>query len=281
MIELYQNIPLKIDPIAFSIGFFSVRWYAICYLLAFGFSVGLIFWRLEKGEDGNIFGKKNISEKKELILDLLMVGFLGMILGGRLGYVFLYSPSFFLENPLAIFSPFDPESGKYVGIFGMSYFGAVLGIVVFTYFFLRRKKIDFWKAADFFVPIFAGAYFFGRIGNFLNMELFGKKTDFFLGVRFSENAFLRHPTQLYEAFFEGIFIFILLWFFRNKPRFDGYLLILYFGLYSIFRFLIEFFREPGKNELILGDILTKGQVFSIIMLGLMFFIYFQKRKRVL
>lgn len=279
MLESYQNIPSNIDPIVFSIGSFSIRWYAVCYLVAFLFVTALVFWRVARGEDRGVlpasFGERG---RRVLYFDLLWMGlFFGVILGGRLGYVLLYNPSYYLMDPLSIISPFDAVSGKYVGIFGMSYFGALIGIFVFSQIYLKLKKINFWKVADFMVPALSGAYFFGRVGNFINGEVFGRKTDFILGMRFGGETFLRHPSQLYQAFLGGIFVFAILWAVRNRKSFEGQILLTYLMLYSSARFCLEFLREPGYGEYVLNNLLTKGQLFSILMLVVSGWIYFQKR----
>lgn len=276
MIEFYQNIPLETDPVAFSIGSFHVNWYAIMYIVAFFCSLALVFWRIKKNEDKVFVSKKSTKEKMLFFSDLFLVGFFGMILGGRLGYALLYEPSYFLGNPLRLFYPFDQASGEYVGISGMSYFGAVFGTIPSVYLFLRAKKMDFWKVADFAIPAISAGYIFGRIGNFINGELFGRPTLSILGMDFDGNGILRHPSQLYEAFFEGMILFAILWFLRNKSAFDGQLILFYFMAYSFFRFFMEFFREPDVGDFLFGQMLTTGQIYATLLFFGSFLLYFRK-----
>lgn len=279
MIEFYQNIPALLDPIALSIGSFSIRWYSLMYFFSFTLTLLLVFWRLRCGEGDNIFCKKNINNRYGFFLDIFLIGFSGIIIGGRLGYAFFYNPMYFIKYPLSLISPFNFETGEYIGISGMSYFGAIIGIVIFEWIYLHKNKINFWKIADFIVPAAAAGYTMGRIGNFINGELIGKKTDIFLGMNFTEDLSLRHPSQLYEAFFEGIIIFVILWLIRNKAKFDGQIVLIYFMLYSFFRYFLENIRESGAGEKIFGDILTKGQMFSIILFFICIWIYFQIRRK--
>jgi phosphatidylglycerol---prolipoprotein diacylglyceryl transferase len=257
----YQHLPEFINPIAFSIGNFNIRWYSLMYLAAFVIVYSLLIYRVKKDKEINF--QSNI---KKLILDFLLYSFVGLIIGGRLGYVLFYNLTYFIHNPLAIISPFD-LNGNFIGIFGMSYFGGMIGIIITSVIFCKRKKINFWHWADFVVPAIPAGYFFGRMGNFLNGELYGKITDKLWGMYFNGELFLRHPTQLYEAFLEGLLLFLILWLLRNKSKFPGYLLIIYLFGYGIIRFFVEFLREPGGSYF-MG--LTTGQLLSvgIIMAGI-------------
>lgn len=278
MFDFYQNIPQYIDPIVFLIGSFAIRWYSLSYLVGIVVVFLLLRWRIEEGEGRDIFLGSGFKIRQNLF-DFLIVVFWGMLLGGRLGYVLFYNFEFFRSNPLAIISPFNVENGEYVGIFGMSYHGALIGMIIFSYIFSKIKKIDFWKIADFVAPAIAGAYFFGRIGNFLNGELFGRPTDFFLGMYFSSDTFLRHPSQLYEAFFEGIVLFFALWLFRNRSKFRGQIFLFYVMGYAGFRFFLEYYRSPDQQIGLVGGIFSIGQLLSIGMLIAGIFLYFQENKK--
>jgi phosphatidylglycerol:prolipoprotein diacylglycerol transferase len=164
----------------------------------------------------------------------------------------------------------------FTGISGMSYHGGVIGVVLVSVFFLRKRKIDFWKFIDLMVPSIPLGYTFGRIGNFINGELFGRVTTIPWGMYFplDPTLSLRHPSQLYEAFFEGIFLFIVLWSMRKKKYFDGYLLGLYIFGYGLVRFTIEFFREP---DFMVG-LISIGQVLCALMMATGLIIIFWRRQ---
>jgi len=253
MLYFYQHLPQYVNPIAFSIGNFSVRWYSVMYLLGF-----FVVYVLLKYDIQNTIYKI----RKDLITDFLLYSFAGLLIGARLGYVLFYNLSYYIQNPLAIISPI--KDGNFVGIFGMSYFGGLIGIILVNLIFLRKRGINFWKWSDFVVPAIPAGYFFGRIGNFLNGELYGKATNHWFGMYFpveTQNiASLRHPTQLYEALLEGLLLFLIFWFLRNNTKIPGTLFTLYIAGYGVIRFFIEFLREQEGN-LVLG--LTRGQILSL------------------
>jgi len=294
MLSFYQHLPEHINPIAFSIGSFSMRWYSVMYLVGFSLVYYLLVYRIKTDKKlseifnfqfstlstgRQVFNETQNSKLKNsklenskfkiqnyLIIDFILYTFAGLLIGARLGYVLFYNLSYYIQNPLVIISPF--ENGNFVGIFGMSYFGGLVGIIITSIIFCKKNKIDFWQWADFIVPAIPAGYFFGRIGNFLNGELYGKATDHFWGMYFGDGM-LRHPTQLYEALLEGILLFFILWFLRNKKKFSGYLLLVYLIGYGAIRFFVEFYREQDQ-ALILG--LTRGQILSVavIILALIF-----------
>lgn len=261
----YQHLPEKTDPIAFGSGFFSVTWYALMYIAAFFTIYTLLLHRIKRNEFPNGLQIVNCELQKNIVFSLLVCSFIGLLIGARLGYVLFYDFSFYLNNPSAIISPFDVD-GNFIGIYGMSFYGGLIGVLIAGYIFCRKKKINFFKLADFVVPAIPAGYFFGRIGNFLNGELYGRVTEKPWGMYFSDGL-LRHPSQLYEAFFEGLVLFAILWALRNKKSsqmsiVNGQMLFMYLFLYAFFRFFIEFFREPDLQiGLIFG--LTLGQIFSL------------------
>lgn len=291
MLDFYQHIPSYIDPVAFFCGYFAIRWYSLGYLAGFTIFSGLVYWRIKKGEflideqeqlwRNNT--EKDLSKVWNFFWDVLLCGFVGMLLGGRLGYVLFYDLDFFWKNPWMIISPFDIKNGDYIGIYGMSYYGALMGVVLFIFIFAKVKWVDFWRIADFLAPAVAAGYFFGRLGNFLNKELIGRPTDFLGGMYFGQDNFLRHPSQLYEALFEGLVLFGLLWLFRNKATFKGQIFFLYLIGYSFFRFILEYFRLPDQQLGLLGGILSLGQVLSLlaILIGTSAYFIFKKRLRML
>jgi phosphatidylglycerol---prolipoprotein diacylglyceryl transferase len=266
MFQWYQNLPQHINPAAFSIGPVEIRWYALMYLA--GFLV--VYWLIKKelkeaGTDGLADNKNGIP--KEIVGEFIIYAALGLIIGARLGYVFFYNFSYFWENPLMVISPYDLSNKEYVGISGMSFFGGLIGAAFFGIIYLKNKKIDIWKFSEYLAPAIPAGYFFGRIGNFLNGELFGRPTQKFWGMYFplGNSLILRHPSQLYEAFFEGLFLFFILRLFKKKSPFPGFLFSLYLLGYSVARFIIEFFREPDPEVDLVMNTLTRGQFFSAIL----------------
>lgn len=256
MLEFYQNLPQGIDPVFFSVSSFSIYWYSLMYLVGFVTVMLLLYWRVYKEES-------EISWDD--IFDFLLDSFLAIVIGGRIGYVIFYNLSYFLSNPLEIIFPFG-KNGEFTGIYGMSYHGGVLGFIFVTYLFCKKRKINFLKLTDFVLPAIGAGYFFGRIGNFLNGELYGRVTNARWGMNFGD-GFLRHPSQLYEAFFEGILLFLVLWLLRNKlAKKRGMLSGLYIFGYGAVRLVIEFFREPDSQIGLIMGFLTMGQMLSIIMI---------------
>ena len=259
MLHFYQHLGEYIDPIAFTVKDFEVRWYSLMYLVGF-FVVYLLL-------------KRDLTNKN-IILDFLIYSFIGLIVGARLGYVFFYDFDYFFADPLAVISPFNAE-GNFTGIFGMSYYGGLIGIVLSSIIFCKVYKIDFFEWADFVIPTVPAGYFFGRIGNFLNGELYGKEIDYPWGMYFSDGI-LRHPTQLYEALLEGLILFLILWYLRNKSKFSGNLLLIYLFGYGIVRFFVEFLREEKESLFSL----TTGQLLSILMVfcSILLFFWLKNRK---
>ena len=270
MLHLWQHLPEKINPIAFSLGPIQISWYGIMYVVAFAIVYFLVRYRIRTE-------KLNISF--ETIQDFFPWAIVGLLLGARLGDVFIYDWVYFQNNLSQIFLPFDIfDHWKYIGIYGMSYFGGLVGIVIAFYIFCRIKKIHLLEFSDLFVPVVPLAYIFGRLGNFLNGELFGRVTTKPWGMYFPADIFgqLRHPSQLYELFLEGILLFAILWPLRKYKFPVGYLTAFYLISYGLARFISEFFRQPDNNWFFLS--LTIGQWFSMGILVLGIFIIFQNRQ---
>lgn len=269
MLDFYQNLPEKIDPVAFNMGSFSIYWYSSMYLAGFLMVAGLLYWRIFKKETDLVWDD---------VFDFILFVFSGSILGGRIGYVIFYNFSYFFSNPLSIIMPFS-ENGDFVGIYGMSYHGGVLGFVLTGYFFSQKRKINFWKMMDFVLPAVPAGYFFGRLGNFLNGELYGRITDGKWGMNFGDGL-SRHPSQLYEAFFEGLILFLFLWLVRNNfSKKAGMISGLYVFSYGIIRFILEFWREPDEHLGFIFSFLTMGQILSLIMIAIGFYIISKNKKK--
>lgn len=246
----------NIDPVAFSIWGFSVHWYGLMYLAGF-----FIAWLLAQ------YRVKRISFTRDHITDLIFYSALGVIIGGRIGYGIFYQPGEFFTNPLWVF---QVQEG------GMSFHGGLLGVITAMLWFARRHKTSFWIVADFIAPLIPIGLGLGRIGNFINGELWGKTTDFFLGMVFPTGGDLpRHPSQAYEAFFEGLILFIIVWLYSAKSRPAGRVSGVFLIFYALIRIGIEFVREPDAH---IGYIafgwLTQGQLLSIpmILFGLYLFL---------
>mgnify|MGYP001368317023 CR=1 FL=1 len=236
------------DPVALSFFSLEVRWYSLAYIF------GIIF--------GWIYCKKLINDKKLNYLFDNYVTYLivGIILGGRLGYVIFYNLDFYIRNPLEIFM---------IWTGGMSFHGALIGIIISSYFFSKKNKQQIFFFLDLVAISSPIGIFFGRIANFMNSELYGIETNVPWAVKFIKvDNLYRHPTQLYEAFFEGIILFIILLYFRNKDllKTPGIISSLFLIFYSIFRFVIEFFRAPDNQLGYLILNLTMGQIASLIFL---------------
>lgn len=245
-----------IDPIIFSLGPLHIRWYGLMYVLGFIASYILVKRQIRE------FSFSRLNDHFE---NLNITLILCVVIGGRLGYVLFYKPGYYLAHPLEIPATW---SG------GMSFHGACLALFLGGYLFCRRTGLNFWKTADIYVATIPIGLFLGRMGNFINGELFGRITESPFGMVFPGGGpFPRHPSQLYEAFWEGIVLFILLWTVRKKPWSKrpywphGSICALFLISYGIFRIGVENFREPDQHlGYLLGGV-TMGQILCGIMVG--------------
>jgi phosphatidylglycerol:prolipoprotein diacylglycerol transferase len=280
MLQIWQHLPQNLNPIAFSVGPIQISWYGIMYLVAFNIVYYLVRYRIRTEKIGISF---------ETVQEFFPWGIVGLLLGARLGDVFIYDWKYFSAHPLEIFWPFDIHNHwQYIGIYGMSYFGGLVGLAIAFYIFCRAKKIPLLEFSDLFAPAVPLAFTFGRLGNFINGELLGRVTNKFWGMYFPADfsGQLRHPSQIYEAFLEGILLFAVLWSIRkiNLPRAPdsavrglpvGYLTAFYLIGYGLARFISEFFREPDNGWFFLS--LTIGQCFSVAIIFLGFFLIIKNR----
>ena len=260
-VHFWQHLPSRIDPSVFQIGSFQVRYYSLMYIVAFALTYFLVVYRLQK---------EKFPYTRETIQDFMLWAIIGVILGGRLGYVLFYNFEYFLRHPSEIFLPFDFSHGmRFVGISGMSYHGGLVGLIAAAVIFCRKHRIAFWNMADLFAPAVPLGYTFGRIGNFIDGELWGRATTVPWGMYFplDGSGLLRHPSQLYEAFFEGILLFAVLWGLREKRYFEGFFVALYMAGYGLVRFFIEFYREPDAHLGFVVGNLSMGQVLSLLMVA--------------
>ncbi len=268
----WQHLPETLRPELFSIGSFQVRYYSLMYLAAFCLTYVLVMHRVKK--EGHSFSGETIQ-------DLLLWAILGLVVGARLGYVFFYNFSYYLSHPLEILLPFEFSGGiRFVGISGMSYHGGAIGALLATFLFCRKRGISFWTILELFSPAVPLGYTFGRIGNFINGELYGRVTTVPWGMYFPLDPLheLRHPSQLYEAFFEGIVLFAILWGIRRRSPFDGFLFASYLFGYGLVRFFIEFFREPDAQlGLMWGGVFSMGQALCLLMMAAGVLVYILRR----
>lgn len=238
-----------IDPVIFKVGPLAIRWYGLMYLLGFAASYMLI---------RHLSRLRNLAMDKDSVSDLLFYGVLGVVLGGRLGYVLFYNPLQYLDRPQDILAIWQG---------GMSFHGGLLGVVVASLIFCRRRKLPALLTGDILVasaPIGLGL---GRIGNFINAELWGRVTDVPWGIVFPGGGPQpRHPSQLYEAFLEGLVLFLILYFLHRRNVREGLPFFSFFAGYGSFRFIVEFFRQPDAHLGFLWGGATMGQLLSIPMI---------------
>ena len=239
----------SINPVVMSLGFIDIRWYSLAYIFAFILG-SVIIKRLNGGS------YRLISDDK--IDKFFIWAIIGVILGGRIGYVFFYQTNLFFTKPTYILEIWNG---------GMSFHGGLIGMILSIYLFSLKYKIQFFYLSDLVSLVAPIGLFLGRISNFINTELYGRVTDFPLAIIYplvDNNP--RHPSQLYEAFFEGIILFlILLFYFSKKPKkyIIGTISGLFLIFYSIFRFLIEYLREPDYHLGLIFFYFSMGQLLCI------------------
>lgn len=245
----------QFNPVALQLGPFAVHWYGLMYLLAF-----ILFLYL---------GRLRIAQPhmhhwhKQDLDDLLFFGVLGVILGGRLGYVLFYKPQEYLSHPLDIFKIWEG---------GMSFHGGLLGVCIAMVLYAYRRRRNWLAVMDFIAPLVPTGLAAGRLGNFINGELWGRPSDLPWAMVFPQAGdwVSRHPSQLYEMVLEGLVLFILLWYYARKPRANGAVSGFFLLGYGIARFIVEFAREPDNFLGLLGLGLSMGQWLCVpmILLGI-------------
>lgn len=265
----------QFNPVALDLGIIQAHWYGLMYLLAFGMAYGLAIYRTKTRKDWNA----------DMVADLIFYGAMGVILGGRIGYVLFYQFGEFIKNPAYLFKITEG---------GMSFHGGFLGVMFALWLFSRKYKKPLFNVFDFIVPCVPTGLLFGRIGNFINGELWGRVSNggynwlmvfpqavnsdhtlinenpvlHNIAIKFGDYLLLpRHPSQLYQAFSEGVILFILCWWFASKPRPRMAVSGLFVMGYGIARFTTEFFRQPDADQgfILLGWV-TKGQLLSLPMI---------------
>ena len=262
--EIYQSL----DPVAFTLGPLSVRWYGIAYVLGF-FFMAFVVWNMAK--------RWKVKMDTDSLFTILFCAIIGVIVGARLGYVLFYGAGYYLTHPLDIIM---------VSQGGMSFHGGLIGALIAAIFAAKIVDMPYLTLVDMGVIAAPIGLFFGRCANFINGELWGAPTDLPWGVVFggSAGSMPRHPSQLYEALLEGVIIFVVLFALsrkNNPPRARGTFFGLFLIMYGCFRFLIEFVRQPDAQlGYLWGDWLTMGQVLSVplVVIGICVLIYAVKRK---
>ncbi len=249
----------SIDPVLVQIGPLAIHWYGLMYSLTF-----LLAWPLLKARAGRLSPKP----PPDRIGDMMVWALLGVVLGGRFGYILFYQSAYYLNHPLAILRIWEG---------GMSFHGGLLGGLIACVLFARRHGFSSLQLADMTFSIAPLGLFLGRIGNFINGELWGRPTDLPWGMVFpGAGPVPRHPSQLYEAFLEGVVLFVLLWWVGRKPRPAGTLLAIFLIGYGMARFVVEFVREPDAHLGVLSLGLSMGQWLSLPMVaagaGLLFLV---------
>jgi phosphatidylglycerol---prolipoprotein diacylglyceryl transferase len=254
----------QFDPVAFSLGPVAVRWYGLMYLVGFA-----LFWSLGCLRARDVW--RGMSRQD--VEDLLFFGVLGVIIGGRLGYVLFYKPGYYLEHPLEAFMLWKG---------GMASHGGIIGVITVMWLFARARGKSFLQVADFVVPLVPLGLAAGRLGNFINGELWGRPADpnvwpWAMIFPQAGDGLPRHPSQLYQAGLEGVLLFVLLWWYSRRPRPAGCVAAAFLIGYGLLRFIAEFGREPDDFLGLLALRLSMGQWLSVPMIvaGIGFFIYFQ------
>jgi len=248
------------DPVAFQFFFIEIRWYSLAYI--FGIIFGWLYCKIVLIKDQKLLN---------LFDDLVTYLIIGIILGGRLGFVLFYNLKYYIENFSEIFMIWNG---------GMSFHGGLLGVIVATIIFSKKHNINSFIFLDLISLVAPIGLFLGRIANFINSELYGRETDIFWSVKFIIiDNLSRHPSQIYEAIFEGIVLFFLLSYFSRKitTKNPGIISSLFLIFYSSFRFILEFFREPDSQIGYIIYELTAGQLISFAFLLIGIFLYLLKK----
>ncbi len=253
----------NIDPVAFQIFSLEIKWYSLSYIF------GIIF--------GWLYCKKILANEQKLLTlldDLITYIIAGVILGGRLGYVIIYNLEYYLENLFEVFMIWNG---------GMSFHGGLVGVLVAVVIFSRKHKIDSYIFLDLICLAAPIGIFLGRIANYINSELYGRETEVAWSVKFIKiDNVLRHPSQIYEAIFEGLVLFFLLNYYYKKNIFvkPGLISAMFLIFYSFFRFFLEFFRVPDSQLGYLTFQLTLGQIISVIFLIFGIYLFFIKKNEI-
>jgi len=257
----------QFDPVALQIGPLAIHWYGITYLVAFGLFIFLANQRLQQPQFLSVSESQHFD--RQSVEDLLFYGAIGVVLGGRIGYCLFYKPFEYLSEPLEIFAVWHG---------GMSFHGGMLGVIVAMAVFARNKKLPWLWITDFIAPCVPTGLVSGRVGNFINGELWGRVADpqlpWAMVFPQSGNFIPRHPSQIYQFLLEGLLLFVVLWWYAKKPRPIGCVSGVFLFGYGTLRFIAEYFREPDSFLGLLGGGLSMGQwlCLPMILLGIGMFV---------
>ena len=249
----------EINPVALQIGPLAVHWYGLTYLAAFALFMFLGTRRLKHPPFFRITGEGAWTRRD--VEDILFLGVMGVVLGGRIGYCLFYKPGYYASHPLEVF---------YVWQGGMSFHGGLLGVIGSMVWFAYSRKKPFWQVADFVAPCVPTGLAAGRVGNFINGELWGRLSspDLPWGMVFRDGGPLpRHPSQVYQFLLEGLLLFVLLWLYARKERAQGQVAAAFLFGYGVFRFIAEFFREPDAFLGLLSLGMSMGQWLCVPMIA--------------
>ena len=259
----------QFDPVALSLGPIQIHWYGLTYLVAFG-----LFWWLARLQAAKPWHVQRGWTARD-VEDLLFYGVLGVVLGGRLGYVLFYKPAYYLAHPLEVLAVWQG---------GMSFHGGLLGVIAAMALYARLRRRHFFEVTDLIAPCVPTGLASGRVGNFINGELWGRAADPSLPwamvfPQANDGGIPRHPSQLYQFALEGVLLFAILWWFARKPRPMGRVSGLFLIGYGAFRFIAEFFREPDAFLGLRAFDLTQGQWLSLPMMLAGFVIWWWSGRR--
>jgi phosphatidylglycerol:prolipoprotein diacylglycerol transferase len=244
-----------INPVALQLGPLAVHWYGLTYLAAFG----LFYWLGTRRLKHLPFAQLPQWERKD-IEDILFLGVLGVVLGGRIGYCLFYKPAYYAAHPLEVFAVWQG---------GMSFHGGMLGVIAAMAWFAHSRQRPFMQVMDFVAPCVPTGLAAGRVGNFINGELWGRVADPSLPwamVFRGAGDLPRHPSQIYQFLMEGLLLFVLLWLYARKPRQQGQVAAAFVFGYGVFRFVAEFFREPDAHLGLLSLGMSMGQWLCVPMI---------------
>jgi phosphatidylglycerol:prolipoprotein diacylglycerol transferase len=262
----------KIDPVALQVGPVAIHWYGLTYLAAFGLFMLLAHRRLRHEPFASVQGAGAWTKRD--VEDILFYGVLGVIAGGRLGYCLFYKPGYYASHPLEIF---------FIWQGGMSFHGGMLGVIVSQWWFARTHGKPFWQVMDFVAPCVPLGLAAGRVGNFINGELWGRAADASLpwAMVFPQSGTLdpRHPSQVYQFGLEGLLLFVLLWLYARKERREAQVSAAFLVGYGVFRFIAEFFREPDAHLGLLSLGMSMGQWLCVpmVLAGVGLWLWAQRR----
>jgi len=259
----------NLNPVLMHLGPLQIRWYGVMYALSFIIGYYLICY---------LAPKRGIPLDSDGVAELIIYLAAGVLFGGRLGYVLFYNLPYYLQHPVQIVAVWDG---------GMSFHGGLIGVTLAGLLFSRKTGISFWSLTELVVPVAPLGLFFGRLGNFINGELWGRPSNVPWAMIFPRAPLVhgmmvpRHPSQLYEAILEGLVLFTILWILARKPRPKGLLLGTFLILYGLFRCFVEFFRQPDAQLGYIGGVITMGQILSIpmILIGIGIIVWAFRRHR--